>query len=65
MAKRKGGLEAYISAIYTRYCSGVQVNIMDIGKIMDEGKRLFQDGHKEAADLGPKLRAFVDGIARS
>jgi hypothetical protein len=62
--KQKGGLDAYIEIIYGRYCSGVQINVMDICKVFNEGRRLFQEGHKEAADLGPRLRAFVDGIAR-
>ena len=53
-----------IESLYGKYCSGVAINVMDIGKVFEEGYR-WMDTNPTITDeaLGAALRAYVDMIA--
>jgi alpha-D-ribose 1-methylphosphonate 5-phosphate C-P lyase len=53
-----------INSAYCRHCSGIQINVLDIGKVFKEGQRLIDDGADDAA-LGAGLRAFTLTIAHN
>lgn len=55
-------IDKRIETAYRASCSGVAINIMDIGKVFAEGRKLIATGVDDAA-LGVGLRAFVDTIA--
>lgn len=62
-AKRKQAAEdAYVERAYYRYCQGVQVNVMDIGKIFAHGRTLLATCDS-LEKLGAELRAYVDTLA--
>lgn len=50
--------ERAIEKIYGMYCSGIQINIMDIGKVFKEGERLLDNGITPE-QVGQQLRAFT------
>lgn len=54
--------EKRIDVAYRSTCSGIAINIMDIGKIFAEGQKLIATGVDDAA-LAVGIRAFVDTIA--
>lgn len=53
-----------INALYHRHCSGIQIDIMDIGKVFKEGERLLASGLTDE-DAGNGLRAFTLSIAKN
>lgn len=54
--------DARINRAYGNSCSGMQINIMDIGKVFREGERLIDAGADDIT-LGAGLRAFTEKIA--
>jgi len=54
-------IDKRIETAYRATCSGVSINIMDIGKVFAEGRKLIATGVDDAT-LGTGLRAFVDTI---
>lgn len=62
--KAKKAQDARINSAYCKFCSGLQINIMDITKVFREGERLIAAGVDDAA-LGAGLRAFTEVIAQN
>jgi hypothetical protein len=60
--KKKDPADARIEKAYYRACSGVQINIMDISKVFDHGRKLAESGVDDAK-LGEELRRFVDTLS--
>lgn len=56
-------IDKRIEVAYRSTCSGIAINIMDIGKVFAEGRKLIATGVDDAA-LGDGLRKFVDTIAQ-
>jgi hypothetical protein len=56
-------IDARINSAYSRNCSGIQVSIMDLGKISAVGKASILAGDDDAT-LGTKLRTFALSIAK-
>jgi hypothetical protein len=54
-------IERAISESYRRTCSGVQVDIMDIGEIFRAGRAAIVAGH----DLDAAIIAFVQTIRKN
>lgn len=62
MRKKKG--EDRIEKAYRETCSGVQINVMDIGKIYTEGNRLISAGaDDEALRIG--IKSFVETLRKN
>lgn len=59
----KNRIDKRIEAAYYRTCNGIQINIMDIGKVFAEGKRLIESGITNDMVLGEELKKFVLSIA--
>lgn len=55
-------LDKRIEKAYYRTCSGIAINIMDIGKVFAEGRRLIAEGKSEE-ELGEGLKSFALKIA--
>lgn len=55
---KKKQRERLIEELYRRYCSGIQINIMDIGKVFAEGDRLLAK-NQTLEEVGQGLRAFT------
>jgi hypothetical protein len=60
--KKKDPTDARIEKAYYRTCSGVQINIMDISKVFDHGRKGVETGADDET-LGVELRRFVDTIS--
>ena len=54
-----------IERVYYARCSGVQIDIMDIGKIFACGQRLLASGPMSDAQLGDAIAAFVETIRKN
>lgn len=54
-------IDARIAAIYTRNCSGIQINILDISKIYRVGREAILSGQ----DPEPAIVAFVQTIRQN
>jgi hypothetical protein len=57
-------IENRISAAYSRTCSGVQVDIMDLGKISNVGRKAIAEGCDDK-QLGDRIAAFVETIRKN
>ncbi len=53
-----------IDVAYRATCSGIQVNMMDITKIFDHGRKLCEQGLDDLA-LATGVRAFVETIRQN
>lgn len=60
-AKAIKSVDRRIEAAYYRTCSGMQINIMDIGKVFAKGRELVAAGVDDTA-LGEGLKACVNAI---
>jgi hypothetical protein len=56
--------ENRIQAAYQAGCSGIQVNLMDIGKIFKVGETAIAEGADDAV-LQQRIRTFVDSIRQN
>lgn len=54
-------LDKEITAIYTRECSGIQINIMDIPRVYAEAKKAKSEGR----DMRDAIVAFVQTIRKN
>jgi hypothetical protein len=55
-------IERCIKRAYRRNCTGLQIDIRDIRRVSDEGKKLIAEGADDEA-LGKGLKAFTETIA--
>lgn len=53
-----------IEQAYYATCSGIQINIFDIGKVFDHGHKLLDEGADETK-LREGIRAFVETIRQN
>ena len=56
--------DAVIDAAYRATCSGIEINMMDIGKVFEVGRASFHAGDPPAV-LAQKIRAFVETIRKN
>jgi hypothetical protein len=62
MAKRgQKKIDDRIERAFNASCKGVQINIMDIGKVFEVGRLAVAEGADDAM-LAAKIRGFVDTI---
>jgi hypothetical protein len=54
--------ELRIERVFGRYCNGIAINIMDIGKVFKEGERLIDQGLDDD-EMGTLLCVFVTKLA--
>lgn len=55
--------DARINALYCQRCSGVQINVMDIGRVFKVANQaIVQQPDIDDADLGDEIVAFVNTI---
>lgn len=53
-------LDREIEAIFYHDCPGVQVNILDLGRIFDAGRK----AHREGRDIKEAVMSFVETIRK-
>ncbi len=53
-----------VSALYAQACSGVEINIFDIGKVMKVGLDAVSAGLDDEA-IKAQIKAFVDTIRKN
>lgn len=64
-AKRKAAAEdRIIETAYRATCSGIQINVMDIGKVFAHGRTLLATS-KDLTELALGIRAFVETIRQN
>ena len=51
-------IDNLINAAYMETCAGIQIHMMDICKVFDEGRKAISEGR----DLKASIRAFVETI---
>ena len=56
MATKKKQAEARINRIYSRYCDGIAVNIMNLGAIYAAGEKVILAGGTDE-EIGEALKA--------
>jgi hypothetical protein len=54
-----------IERAYGASCSGIQINIMDIGKVFQHGRRQIDMHNLDDAALAVSIREFVETIRRN
>lgn len=65
MTKREANkIEKRIERIYYATCSGVQIGIMDIGKVFAAGRAAVAEGVDDTV-LGERIVAFVETIRKN
>jgi len=57
-------IDKRIERAYYATCSGVQINIMDIGKVFDAGRKALAEGADEAG-LKTAIVEFVETIRQN
>ena len=60
-ATKKDPLDAEIESIYYANCSGIQISVLDIGKVFDAGRKAAAEGK----DLKEAIVAFVETIRKN
>lgn len=53
-----------VSRVYGQTCSGIQISIWDMGKVMNVGLESIEAGDDDAT-LGQKIQAFVETIRKN
>lgn len=56
--------DARIDRLYNQRCSGIQINMMDIGKVFAAGYAAIADGADDTV-LGDRIAAFVETIRKN
>jgi hypothetical protein len=56
--------EKRINAVYAATCSGVQINVMDIGKVFAVGRKAIAEGADDG-ELALKICQFVATIRKN
>jgi hypothetical protein len=64
MSKLRRKADQRIETIYGRACSGVQIDILDIGKVFAAGYKAIDAGADDA-ELEKAIVAFVDTIRKN
>ena len=54
-----------IDAAYRTTCSGIQIDIMDIGKVFEHGRRLITMDHVNDEQLRFGIREYVETIRQN
>jgi hypothetical protein len=62
--KHRALIQSRIERAYYAECSGVQINVMDIAKVFNEGERLINQGADEPT-LRAGIKAFVETIRQN
>ena len=62
--KRKPATDRRIEQAYYRTCSGVQINVLDIGRVFAVGRASVAAGDDDEA-LAAKVAAFVETIRKN
>jgi hypothetical protein len=57
-------IDRTVEAAYYRACNGIQIDIMDIGKVFAAGRQAIAAG-KQGADLDTAIRAYVETIRKN
>jgi len=60
----KKQIDRRVEQAYYRSCSGIQINIMDIGRVFEAG-RVSVAGGADDVELETAIRAFVDTIRQN
>jgi len=60
----KKKMDKLVESAYYATCSGIQIDIMDIGKVFAHGRSLVAGG-AEGEALGQGIRAYVDTIRKN
>jgi hypothetical protein len=63
--KQKKLNEQRIQRLYGQRCSGVQINIMDIGKVFKVAENAIAASDISDEDLGNMIAAYVDEIRQN
>lgn len=62
--KQKALIDARISRVYGQRCSGVQISVMDMGKVMAVAQTAVAAGVDDQA-LGDAIAAYVETIRKN
>lgn len=62
--KAEKSIETRISDAYRKSCSGIQVNMMDLGKIFAHARQVISTGADDTV-LGQKILEFVQTIRKN
>jgi hypothetical protein len=66
MSRIKAAIEKRVERLYYKSCSGVQVNVLDIGSIFDTGfAAVINQPEISDADLTKVIVDFVEKIRRN
>jgi hypothetical protein len=57
-------IDSRVEQAYYASCEGIQINIMDIGKVFKVGREAIRDGVDDAL-LQSTIRKFVDQIKKN